>query len=217
MSLKNAAYLIFIFLSLKVNVQSQSQKSEQLDSIDILLDSLASQFPHDYNPVLLIEASFGLQNFSKEEALARIDSSSQRINSGFGDYGLFLLLRYYFDLPDGMQHPEVQFGLPDINPPQSSLPSNRFPLIIVNEIPFQIIQGYQLGGLPQSIREHIVFYSKHGIINKRKSYPKIGTADELLQAFNQVWMMNYGRVIENRIELLVSDQINLLLSGKSIH
>ncbi|MDX2362721.1 MAG: hypothetical protein QNK23_18065 [Crocinitomicaceae bacterium] len=134
------------------------------------LDSIYAMAAYTFDPTLLVTTANKLQHYKKKEVLAMIRETYDSESGLSLGYGLFLLLRMQFDIPDDMQHLEIWFGKPGTAPPNSTSPTNRFPIIMVEDFPVILITGYMLGGLPENIDRHMEFYKKYGVL-RDKPFP----------------------------------------------
>jgi hypothetical protein len=78
---------------------------------------------------------------------------------------IFLILRLLFET-DKM--PDIHIGAPDTDP---SADWPLFPLVVRDDIPFMVVNGYALAGIPQSPVEHIDTFARHGRLREKPLAP----------------------------------------------
>lgn len=156
----------------------------------------------DYNPVAVIQAVNGLQLLGKDAALDAIESHP----IGSGHYGLFWALRALFDLPASRGFPPVRLGVPTISPPTSPETLPRFPIVIVRDIPLLVVRGYSLGGLPEPVLDHVVYYRVHGTIRGQPLKPP-STANGIVAEFLERWTKAYGDRYTAAAVATINDQL----------
>lgn len=139
------------------------------------LDRVSSYDASSHDPLTLIQAVNALQRIGKDKALAAI-GEYLRISSELDDpgrRGVFLVLRTLFDPPiePGYQ-PVMMVGsaAPSGGQPSKTLP--RFPIALVDDIPFRLVTGYVLGGKPESPEQHLEWFRKQGTIRALPLRPK---------------------------------------------
>ena len=155
------------------------------------LNRAASTRVEDYNPADVIAAVNALQPLGKEEALRRIDSFLESLGLEAYAHGLFWVLRVLFDLPAGQRFPPVVIGTPNIPAPADPEKLPRFPIVILRDIPFLVVRGYVLRGLPEPVDAHVRFFREHGVLRDRPLSPPAsleGIADE----FSKLWTAAYA-------------------------
>lgn len=124
-----------------------------------------------YNdPLHLIRVTNYLQPMGKEKALAII-GEYPRIHH-VDETWLFLLLRTLFDVPDPPGHmPKMMIGAMSPAPPEDLTSIPRFPVVIVDDIPFSLLWGVTLGGRPQPVIDHVKYFRKHGTLRTGRLQP----------------------------------------------
>jgi hypothetical protein len=116
-----------------------------------------------FNPTPLIRAVNELLRFERTRIrtilrrhvqLAREASAGDHLESD--DQRLFLIERLLFQpAGDETALPPILIGVPDVSPGQDTESWPIFPLALVDEIPFLVVGGYNLAGLPQSPLEYL--------------------------------------------------------------
>jgi hypothetical protein len=185
-----------------------------------------------YNPRPVIRAVNLLQPLGKEKALAAIEEYL-RVSSWLMDdhprEGVFVVLRTLFEVPSGQTvFPHGIASTPGYMPPMlvgASIPAEpndkkllpRFPVAIEGDIPFFLVEGYNLGGRPELPESHVIYFRKFG---KLRAKPLSPTAKpiEALQAFENSprWYFK-GKVdgpfeYDRREQILLGNQLMRLLN-----
>ena len=136
------------------------------------------------NPRPLIQAVNTLQPLGKEKALAAI-SEYLRITSGDYDEsrgGIFFVLRLLFEIPEDTGYmPQMRIGAWSPRPPKDPKVFPLYPLVLSGDIPFDISNGYILGGLPQQPESHVEYF-RSGVLRKQLLHP----TNQPWQAMEQV-------------------------------
>jgi len=156
-----------------------------------LLDQAATMSVEDYNPARIVHAVNALVPLGKEAALAQISSYLKTRSKPAEVQGLFWVLRVLFDVPAGQSFPPVRIGQPNIPPPADPGKLPRFPILIVRDIPFLVVSGYDLGGLPEAVDAHVTYFRTHGVLRDNPLTPPSSTAG-IDQDFLQQWRAAYG-------------------------
>jgi hypothetical protein len=83
-------------------------------------------------------------------------------------------------------------------------------LLISNNLPFLIITGYYVGGMPQQIEDHINYYGNYGKIRENLYDLNIVKSEEdLFSEVNLVWCKNYSRIkMPDNLEVSIKEQIS---------
>lgn len=156
-----------------------------------LLDQAATMNFEDYNPTYIIQVVNQLQPLGKEKALAQIDSYLENRDPGKDAYGLFWVLRVLFEVPTDPGFPPVRLGQPTLPPPNEPGKLPRFPIVVVQDIPFLVIRGYYLGGFPEPVEAHIAYFRTHGVLREKPLTPPV-SMDGIEEEFLQQWKAAYG-------------------------
>jgi hypothetical protein len=123
------------------------------------IHSSSSISGNDFNPILFLRTANYLISSGKEEAIKYLKSylvlSSGEQDSGFSDFKdherVILLLRLLFNPKSGSTFRQPMLGAPSFF--SARLNENkweRLPLAIQDGIPFLIVNGYALGGSPET-------------------------------------------------------------------
>lgn len=164
----------------------------------------------DYNPAYIIQAVNALHPLGKEQALAKIDTYLGDSDSAQDHYGLFWVLRVLFEVPVEVGFPPVRIGEPTIPPPAANkLP--RFPIVMVQDIPFLVVRGYSLTGLPESVNAHVTYLRSYGTLRLQPLAPPI-SMEGIEVAFEQLWREAYGESYKVEPLAMVREQIVQLQS-----
>ena len=83
-----------------------------------------------------------------------------RVSSHFEDEGgregVFLVLRTLFDPPtDQAVFPHMMVGAPRPPFPKLHTDAPRFPIVVIDDMPFNVVSGYALGGQAESPEMHL--------------------------------------------------------------
>jgi hypothetical protein len=149
---------------------------DELRDLLRLLDTAPGMEGWNYNPLPEIQIVNRLQPLGKEKALAVI-AEYVRVSdewSGFGGSrsGMFLVLAVLFDLPAGVYSAQAgSFGAPSPGPPKDPDRIPRFPIAIVDDIPFMLVNGYMLAGRATPMENVVNFYQAKGSIRTRPLLP----------------------------------------------
>ena len=140
----------------------------------------------EFNPVSLIKAVNGLRVLGKERALEvlrcyyKLAGYSGMADTDFekrqtydlDERRLFLILRILFVRKDGNpKMPELGLGMPSFWPKEDDTNWPLFPLTLENDIPFMLINGYTLAGVPESPLSHIEYCEKYCTIREKPLQP----------------------------------------------
>ncbi len=173
------------------------------------LDRLAATTFEDYSPSLVVNVVNDLIRLSREDVLERITAAAARVPPPPECTGLLWLIRVLFDVPARLSFPPVRLGSPLVPPPPNPNTLPRFPIDIFEDVPFLVVPGYILGGLPQSVEEHIAFFSDNGRVREVALAPAKGD-DQLIQGFLSHWDEAYGSSAAPDISSIVVNQVALL-------
>lgn len=177
------------------------------DNIEILFDKICSRDAINYNPIYIINATNELMALGKENALFRIENYYSKIEKDKETLGLFLLLRVLFNIPETETHLKIEIGKFDIEPPANETEIPLFPIMIVDEVPLLIVQGYFLAGFPQSLEEHISFYSEKGTI-RENSIKVIVPKNKIIEDFTESWEKSYKNSPSEKLINHIKNQLS---------
>src|SRR5205823_2534503 len=128
------------------------------------------------DPLALIHAVNTLQPLGKDEAIAVL-AEYLRVTSDLDDpghEGTFLVMRTLFDPPaDIGVFPHMMVGAPDVPFPKDDKDAPRFPIVIVDDIPFDIADGYELDGEAEPPESHLEWMKAHATI---RAHPLVPTS-----------------------------------------
>lgn len=159
-----------------------------------LLNQVSSMSFEDYNPSYVIQAVNALQPLGKEKALERLDSYLKSRDTGKDSLGLFWLLRVLFEVPTEQGFPPVILGTPNIPPPADPGKFPRFPIVMLRDIPFLVVRGYILRGLPEPVEAHAYYFRTYGTIREQTLHPPAsiqGIENEFLQLWKAAYESTY--------------------------
>jgi hypothetical protein len=137
------------------------------------------------NPIGLVRAVNHLQSLGKSKAvsemreflrIARDSNGTERdpANIDTSDYQcIFLIVRLLFEPEDASEHlPPMHIGGMSPSPAKADEPLwPLFPLAIQDDIPFVLIDGAALLGLPESPSVHVDWAEKHGRLREKLLRP----------------------------------------------
>lgn len=155
-----------------------------------LIDQVSSMSFEDYNPSYVIQAVNTLQPLGKEKALERLDSYLKSRYKGKDTYGLFWVLRVLFEVPAEHGFPPVSLGTPNIPPPADPEKLPRFPIVMLRDIPFLVVRGYILRGLPEPVEVHVAYFRTHGTLREQVLHPS-ASMEGIEEEFLQLWKAAY--------------------------
>lgn len=168
-----------------------------------LLRQVAITTFEDYDPATMIEAVNSLQALTKAQAIAEIEASQQ--SRPATPYGLFWMLRVLFDVPEPPGFPPLRLGQSTPPPPDAkTLP--RFPMVVVQDIPFLAIRGYVVGGKAEPLDIHLTYYRTHGTLRAQPLTPPADLSG-VREEFVRVWSDAYGEGQHLDILTLIDAQI----------
>lgn len=173
------------------------------------LDQASAMQVDDYNPAFVIEAVNALQPLGKEEALEQIEQYLETRDKSKHPYGLFWVLRVLFDVQPEQGFPPVAIGKPSLPPPAEPGKLPRFPIAVVSDIPFLVVRGYYLGGLPEAVEVHVSYFRDYGTLRKQLLRPS-ASADVVEKEFLQVWAAAYGDAYSTEALETIRMQLNRL-------
>jgi hypothetical protein len=126
-----------------------------------------------YNdPLHLIRVANYLQPLGKEKALAIIDEYCRIHEPGLDETWLFLVLRTLFEVPQPPGYmPPMGIGAMTPAPPKDRVHIPRFPIVIIDDVPFSLLRHVMLAGVPEPATRHVEYFRKHGTIRAGKLRP----------------------------------------------
>ncbi|MEP6755186.1 MAG: hypothetical protein ABJA67_06780 [Chthonomonadales bacterium] len=87
---------------------------------------------------------------------------------GWG-HEMFSLLRILFEVPKNTgAMPPMMIGAPYPTPPEDPRKFPRWPIVMVDDLPFSVCPTYTLMGFPEHWTDHLKYFEKHGIIKKTR-------------------------------------------------
>ena len=161
----------------------------------------------DYNPSYVIKAVNALQPLGKEKALERLHAYLESYCKGKDTDGLFWVLRVLFEVPAEQGFPPVILGTPNIPPPAVPGKFPRFPIVMLRDIPFLVVSGYILFGLPEPVEDHVAYFRSHGTLREQVLHPPASTegiAEEFLQRWNAAYEDAYASQALKRIKTQIA-------------
>lgn len=128
-----------------------------------------------FDPGAIMTAVDALVMLGKARALAVIDEFL-RVSSWLDDpgrEGTFYVLRALFLQPPGGALPPMVVGGPTLQPPADPRKLPLFPLVFVDDLPLCLVDGWILGGEPESPEMHLKWYREHGEMRTQPLAPWI--------------------------------------------
>lgn len=169
------------------------------------------------NPLRILQAVNALVPLGKDDALAVL-SEYLRVSSHFEDQGregVFHVLRTLFDPPpDEGVFPHMAVGSPSPGFPPNDRSAPRFPIVIVDDIPFVAVSGYALAGLAEPPEMHLEWMRTHASIRKTKLTPTsdpIATLEGMVGTANTPFLTSLG--LRDADRTLFMAQVARLLGG----
>lgn len=142
-----------------------------------------------YNPADVMAVVNTLIPLGKTKALEEITAAIPA--NTLDVIGAFWVLRVLFELPPEEFYPTVKIGRPEIPPPEAAYIMPRFPIVIIWDIPFLVVKGYDLNGVPERVEGHINYFREYGIIRHQElTLPKSSSGIEA--EFLTLWESAYG-------------------------
>lgn len=171
-------------------VSAKNKVEEESMAVSTLERAFTMRF-EDYNPQYVISAVNALRELEKKEALRQIEQYIDHHQDANESLGVFWVLRVLFDVPSDPGFPPVALGKPDIPPPENVELFPRYPIVLVQDVPFLVVHGYMLRGLPVTVTEHVAYFKAHGSIREKPLHP-VATSAAIEEEFTQLWSAAYG-------------------------
>lgn len=188
------------------SLQTDTEEMKGRESMIALLDQAATMRFDDYDPSYVIQAVNALQPLGKEAALEEVALFVSNESPESDNYGLFWILRVLFEVPAEQGFPPVLLGLPSVAPPADPTRLPRFPIVLIEDVPLLVISGYDLGGFPQPVQEHIDYFQTYGTIRPAPLSPS-QDANAIRDAFTQAWAAAYGEQYPSEVMTLIDKQL----------
>jgi hypothetical protein len=138
-----------------------------LQQIDVLSESRGN------DPLLYIQLVNSLQPLGKEKSLAVI-AEYLRVSSPYlGNRNpLFILLRLLFKVPEDPGFmPRMMVGAPSVKEPEDRKLIPLFPVVLLDDIPLNLVIGYSIAGTPQPVEAHLDYFRMNGKWRERPLHP----------------------------------------------
>ncbi len=125
------------------------------------------------NPLLSIQLVNSLQALGKDRSLAVIAEYLRVSSDDLGDRNpLFILLRLLFEVPEDPGFmPRMMVGQPSVKEPDDRKLIPLFPVVLLDDIPLNLVIGYSLAGTPQPVEAHLDYFRKSGKWRERPLHP----------------------------------------------
>jgi hypothetical protein len=149
----------------------------------------------------------------KEQALEQFVTYLKNRDHNGNGYGLFWVLRVLFDVSSQQGFPPIKLGQPSIPLPAELSKLPRFPIVMVRDIPFLVVRGYSLGGLPEPVETHVAYFRVYGTLRQGLLVPP-ASLEGVEEDFLRLWKSAYGNMHTSKALEMVRVQI-ARLSNKS--
>jgi hypothetical protein len=136
-----------------------------------LIDALSESRGRD--PLLYIQAVNTLQPLGKDKALAAI-CEYLRVSPDFpGDrIPIFILLRLLFEVPEDPGYmPRMMVGAPSVKEPEDRKLIPLFPVVLMDDIPLNLVIGYTIGGAMPRVEEDLEYFRRGGKLREHPLHP----------------------------------------------
>ena len=146
---------------------AEAELKKLLQGIDALSESRGR------DPLLYIQLVNTLHPLGKDKALAVI-AEYLRVSSPYlGDrIPLFILLRLLFEVPgDPGFMPRMMVGAPSVKEPEDKKLIPLFPVVLMDDIPLNLVISYMLAGCPQPVEQHLEHFRRDGKWRERPLHP----------------------------------------------
>lgn len=145
----------------------EAELRKLLQLIDNLSESRGS------NPLLYIQLVNTLHPLGKDKALAVIGEYLRVSSPYLGDrIPLFILLRLLFEVPEDPGFmPRMMVGAPSVKEPENRKLIPVFPVVLMDDIPLNLVSYYMLAGCPQPVEAHLDDFRKNGNWRKNPLHP----------------------------------------------
>ena len=146
---------------------------KELRKLLAMLDRLPSLDGWSYDPLSVIQAVNALRPLGKEKALSVI-GEYLRVTSDFDQTqeGIFPVLRVLFDVPEDPGYMRrMRVGMPTPRNPEDLKLMPRFPIVMQDDIPFLVVRGYILIGVPESPWSNVDHFWSHGTLRTEPLSP----------------------------------------------
>lgn len=142
-------------------------KEADLRKLLQLIDSASG--PGEDNPLRLIQIVNALQPLGKGRTLAAI---GEYLRVGGQDMPVFLIQRLLFEVPaDTGFMPPMAVGQPSVTEPANRKRVPRFPLVLVDDIPLDLVTGYMLAGVPEPAEFDVQYFQNNGTLRAHPLHP----------------------------------------------
>lgn len=179
------------------------------------LDDVSAARGWDYNPGTMIRAVNALLPLGKEKALETIEAYLARGKNripGDDNQAVFLLLRVLFEVPEKDGHmPSLALGAPGPSEPADPKAIPRWPVAIVDDIPFLLISGYSLFGMQEPVQNNIGYFKAMGVLRKNSLRPPedpVCAARNLFKKLDWLYPKKFGEYPDNHTaRLMIASQV----------
>jgi hypothetical protein len=175
-----------------------------------------------FHPLALIRAVNGLWPLGKEPALAVLRTyfalatanPHRRDRYDLDEERIFLILRLLFVRYDREpQMPPLHIGAPDVGDPKKDDTWPLFPLAVVRQIPFLLVGGYAVGGLPESPLDHVEYCLRYCLLREQPLSPEtcpVAAVESLLTSSQWRQLAPEEKALQRLREMLRQQAIRAL-------
>ena len=125
-----------------------------------------------FDPAAAVRAVNRLLAAGPAAALDALRSRARDATTGPEQGDVLVLCRLAFDPAPGAVLPPLLAGVPDVVVPEDAEAEwPRFPLALVDDVPFLLVRGYLVGGLAEPPAEHVERCTRAGQLRTRPLSP----------------------------------------------
>jgi hypothetical protein len=185
--------------------------------VSVLASAARSDFAR-FDPGDLIAAVNELYALGKDSALDAVErhlAAADRLADP--QHGLFLVLRLLFEVPaDPGFQPPMHIGIPSIAKPRDARALPRFPLLVVDDIPFLLVTTFVLAGSAQPVEAHLEHFRRNGTLRAEPLRPKAdATPTEILSRLVAVYRDAYRAELTPAQLSMLGQQLQRLADRRS--
>lgn len=171
-----------------------------------LIAEVAAMDYENYSAKIVHAAVAELMKLDKSDALDEIETYLAVHPEAQNSIGLFVLLRVLIEVGEDESYPPLRIGQPTLAPPANSTDLPRFPCLLVKDVPFLVVSGYSLGGMPEQVSDHIAQYRKIGVLRTQlENYP--AEWPQVESEISQRWEAAYGSEVPAATLEMVRQQL----------
>ena len=136
------------------------------------LNSIGDVQAVKFDPGSMVRAVNGLRSLGKAQGIAVIREYLRVVpyEPPQSTWVSFLVLRILFEADNG-KPPPIVLGAPTPKEPHDRNLLPLFPMVIVNDVPLLVVDGYRRLGQPAPVEKYITYYEQHGILRAEPLRP----------------------------------------------